>query len=651
MGMGKTVEIIALLLANPPAPAAAKGAGKAAGSCKATLVVAPVSLLGQWRDEIQQFSDLRVRVHHGAERSKSAAELGQYDVVLTSYGTVSSEGKDFLAGVARPAPLMEVDWFRVVLDEAHSIRNKGTDGAKTVFALTAERRWCVTGTPVQNKLDDLFSLLHFLKEEPWSSAGWWSKMIAKPFEQDDPAAVARLRTVLGPLVLRRTKDMRDSRGNPILELPPRTESILFCTFSETEKDFYSAVFTKSQTKLEGFLKQGVVLNRYVQILTLLLRLRQTCDHPYLVLGRARSTDEFAAEIQRFLTKFTSRLDLSDPSGPSLSFVQQVTASIRSLATQKHNQLLQPSQSLLPVGPGLTRAAGSSFSTPSSVTTEGLGTEPSSEALAVSAQNVAQLASVEQEPEVGDDSAIECVICLSPFERPALLECAHVFCRECVEPMFNGNGNMHCPICRRLVNRARMLDVPEPETLDYKNDWKHSAKTLQLLEAILALRRDRPADKAIIFSQWTAMLDLCEVPLEQHGIPFLRLDGSMSQKQREAVLYKFRGGTFPLLLISLKAGGVGLNLVTANVVYFLDCWWNPAVEDQAIQRVHRIGQTKPVEVFRFVVRGTVEERILELQSRKRSLASSIGLDKSDGNVNKLSMADLTSLFSVSSFDKL
>jgi SNF2 family DNA or RNA helicase len=125
-------------------------------------------------------------------------------------------------------------------------------------------------------------------------------------------------------------------------------------------------------------------------------------------------------------------------------------------------------------------------------------------------------------------------------------------------------------------------------------------------------------KALVFSQWTSLLDLVEPELKAAGIPFIRLDGSTND--REAVVQKFQSkGGPPVFLLSLKAGGVGLNLTAADHVFLLDPWWNPAVEEQAADRAHRIGQDKPVMVYRMVTEDSVEERILELQERKRALA--------------------------------
>ena len=124
-------------------------------------------------------------------------------------------------------------------------------------------------------------------------------------------------------------------------------------------------------------------------------------------------------------------------------------------------------------------------------------------------------------------------------------------------------------------------------------------------------------KALVFSQWTSFLNLVEPHLEAIDIPFERLDGAT--RARGAVVERFQSADgAPVMLVSLKAGGTGLNLTAADHIFLLDPWWNPAVEDQAADRAHRIGQTRPVVVHRLIASATVEERILDLHARKRAL---------------------------------
>ena len=144
----------------------------------------------------------------------------------------------------------------------------------------------------------------------------------------------------------------------------------------------------------------------------------------------------------------------------------------------------------------------------------------------------------------------------------------------------------------------------------------SAKVRTLVSALATASAD--GHKALVFSQWTSMLDLIEPHLEKLGIEFLRLDGATTNRKDVVNGFQNDDGP-PVLLASLKAGGTGLNLTAADHVFLVDPWWNPAAEDQAADRAHRIGQERPVMVYRLVARDTVEERILALQQSKRSLA--------------------------------
>jgi SNF2 family DNA or RNA helicase len=161
------------------------------------------------------------------------------------------------------------------------------------------------------------------------------------------------------------------------------------------------------------------------------------------------------------------------------------------------------------------------------------------------------------------------------------------------------------------------------------DASTSSKTELLLDRLEVAAAD--SHKSLVFSQWTSMLDLLEPKLAERGHRFVRLDGSTAD--RAAVVDRFQNDPdVPVFLVSLKAGGVGLNLTAADHVFLFDPWWNPAVEEQAFDRAHRIGQEKPVFVYRLVAADTVEERILDLQREKRALAD-LAAGATSGNLTR------------------
>ncbi len=149
-------------------------------------------------------------------------------------------------------------------------------------------------------------------------------------------------------------------------------------------------------------------------------------------------------------------------------------------------------------------------------------------------------------------------------------------------------------------------------------------------------------KALVFSQFTSMLSIVKKHLDKHNITYAYLDGQT--KNRQKVVESFQNDPdCPVFLISLKAGGLGLNLTAADYVFLLDPWWNPAVEAQAIDRAHRVGQTKQVFAYRLICRNTIEEKIAELQSKKRKLSDAI-LEADSSLLKSLSKEDLESLLS-------
>jgi SNF2 family DNA or RNA helicase len=166
----------------------------------------------------------------------------------------------------------------------------------------------------------------------------------------------------------------------------------------------------------------------------------------------------------------------------------------------------------------------------------------------------------------------------------------------------------------------------------------SAKLEQLMAILPEMVEE--GRRVLLFSQFTSMLDLIVPEVERAGLPFVELRGDTND--RATPVARFQAGEVPLFLLSLKAGGVGLNLTAADTVILYDPWWNPAVEAQAADRAHRIGQDKPVFVYKLIAEGTIEERMLELQERKRALAAGV-LDEAGGELGSFGEDDLEALF--------
>ena len=287
-----------------------------------TLVIAPLSLISQWEEELATKTDLSHLVYY--ENTKKATGGDTFsccDVVVTTYGTIQSEFASLSrtttnSGPMKPGqsqPLLQFSWKRIILDEAHGIKNPNTVVSRACCMLKADTRWCVTGTPIQNSLQDVFGLLKFLRHEPWCDASFWRNAITngssaekekETTNEDDAdgsssqelattADFSRVRRVLYPLILRRTKDTLSEDGTPILTLPPIDHQLVNVTLSPAEREFYNALLERSQSVFEGFISSGTASKSWFAIFSLLQRLRQACDHVSLTVSKKLETSEVA----------------------------------------------------------------------------------------------------------------------------------------------------------------------------------------------------------------------------------------------------------------------------------------------------------------------------------------------------------------------
>jgi len=559
MGLGKTIQVISLILSDPyqtptlaqndiyvsrplpehptfqqPAPRVLPGM---VDYGKTTLIVCPLSVVGNWTSQFEAHvanDRLKVYVFHGQNRTTDPSFLREQDVVITTYQVLAGDYNK-----ERPLGLLTLPWLRVVLDEAHTIKSKQAKQSLAAFHLRAERRWCLTGTPLQNTLDDLYSLIKFLHITPFDDANWWNRIFTRPIKSNQQVGFSHLQTLMQSLCLRRVKNM-EINGKPIVSLPKRTIYHCKVKFTPEELEKYRELENDSKQFLDKYLAQDDVGNNYAHILVILGRLRQFCDHPALC---TKEIDDLSAILQ-------------------------------------------------------------------------------------------------------NSECEDCSLCYFPITQPVITPCAHLYCRQCIERALMERSK--CPMCSADLTKKDLLD--EESSIKSKKaaaqqvtSLKPSSKVSALIQALENVRMNDPLVKSVIFSQWTSMLNLLEVPLRRSGLKFVRLDGTMTRAAREAAITKFENDSdVTVFLISLKCGGLGLNLTAASQVFMMDPWWNPSAEDQAIDRVHRIGQTKNVVVVKFIVEGSVEERVVELQSKKRQLMEqAFGADKKD-NRRESRIADLNFL---------
>lgn len=222
------------------------------------------------------------------------------------------------------------------------------------------------------------------------------------------------------------------------------------------------------------------------------------------------------------------------------------------------------------------------------------------------------------------------MCLDSLVEPVITRCAHVFCQQCIMDVITSeNFAPNCPLCRAPVNENDLIKVPDKKKKstdtekpsEESRESKKSSKLETLLNALVAIRDKDPSTKSLVVSQFTSFLDIVEDALKKQDFQFVRLDGRMAQEARARAIETFSepsSGAPTVFLLSLTAGGVGLNLTAATRVFLLDPAWNPAVEEQCFDRSHRLGQTKEVIITKYIVTNSVEERMLSMQEKKREL---------------------------------
>lgn len=431
MGLGKTIQALAWL-------ALEKERGQNLGP---TLVVAPTSLLFNWRDEAARFCpELRVLAYAGLERSEQADHFEEYDLVLTTYGLLRRDVET----------LGKTRWRCLILDESQAIKNPDSQTAKAARALPATRRLCMTGTPLENRLDELWSQMQFLNPNMLGSRKGFDARFGQPIAKGDSAARELLRRAIKPFVLRRTKE------SVAKDLPEKQESVLRCEMTVAQAKIYTRLHNHYRSEILATVDAYGLNQSRIKVLEGLLRMRQAACHPGLV---------------------------------------------------------------------------------------------------------------------GEEAA--------------------------------GSGKLEelCRIVREVVDEGH---------------------------------------KALIFSQFTRFLTLIKKRLDEEGLAYEYLDGRTPAKTRASRVASFQKPSGPpVFCISLKAGGVGLNLTAADYVFIMDPWWNPAVEAQAVDRTHRIGQDKNVFAYRLISVGTIDEKVLKLQEQKRDLAEILAQGATT-SISSLTREDLEAL---------
>ena len=611
MGLGKTLSILALIVGSlkdakqfgRDPVTVTDGDKTIVRNSKTTLLVAPLSTLANWEDQIATHivpDTLRWYIYHGPSRTQDVDELAKYDMVITTYSIVAS---DF--GRKQQSPLVQTNFFRIVLDEAHTIRERSTRQSQAICALSAQRRWAVTGTPVQNRLEDLGSLIKFLRVKPFSDQGGFAQFILAPFKNADPDIIPKLRILVDSFTLRRLKDT--------IDLPGRHDHVVKLSFNEDERRLYEWFAQDSRNKLQIIASdklRSLGGKSYAQVLRAIMRLRLICAH-----GRELLSEEDLRITEGFCREHAIDLESGD---------QRTSA----LGPRQAYEMLM-----------LAQESGTNTCIACSKTVESRN----------------------------DEDTHEVIGCMLP--------CYQLVCTDCMEGVKtsaiqqSSDEHFKCPYCEATLPTSFFeltregMEEAEEARLAAQQDPRRAkvlgryggphTKVKALLDGLLKSAKESEAlpageqpIKNVVFSGWTSYLDLIQIALEEHKINFVRLDGKMSRKNRNAALEAFREDPeVCVIVISINAGGLGLNLTSGSRVYIMEPQFNPAAEAQAVDRVHRLGQTREVFISRFIMEKSFEEKVVDLQRRKQNLAelsmSRGKLDKAEAAKRKLD--DLRTLF--------
>ncbi len=618
MGLGKTLSILALVIETLDdcrdfgklSPPDYDGDKPLIRNSKSTLLVAPLSTLANWEEQIAAHikpKTLKYYVYHGSNRTTDIDELAKYDLVITTYSIVSSDFCGRGTKKLQKNPLLQTNFFRIVLDEAHMIREQSTRQSQAICALSTQRRWAVTATPIQNRLEDVGALIKFLRLYPFNEKGGFSQFILSPFKNSDPEILPKLRLLIASITLRRLKDR--------IDLPPRHDAILRLEFSDEEKQLYEWFARDSQAKVKVIAnerKKSLGGKTYAHILRAIMRLRLLCAH-----GR-----ELLSEDDLKIAEGFSKENAIDLEAEEDDYTPQLSA------RQAYEMFM------------LLRESDSDT--------------------CVQCQRGLQDRDEDEEK----------------YERlGCMLPCYQILCRDCLPgarasiEAASRDNKFKCPFCDQInptaffeltkdgieqAEEARSLARQNPRQAKILGRYSGPHTKVKILidhlkqfqEESTSFPADEPPIKSVVFSGWTSNLDLVQIALEENNIPFCRLDGKMGRKARNASVESFReDSNICVILISIGAGGLGLNLTSGSKVFVMEPQFNPAAEQQAVERVHRLGQKREVFTYRLIMNESFEEKMLDLQRKKQNLADmSMNRGKIDrAEAAKQKLDELRSLF--------
>ena len=666
MGLGKTIQTIALL---------------AHLACEHQvwgphLVIVPTSVMLNWEMEFKKWCPgFKILTYYGTQEERKRKRLGWksedvWNVCITSYQLVLQDQQVF----------KRRRWHYMILDEAHNIKNFQSQRWQTMLTFNTRARLLLTGTPLQNNLTELWSLLYFLMPSDGAEQGvggfanlkefqdWFKKPSEQILEHgrdkmDDEsrAIITKLHKVLRPYLLRRLK------ADVEKQMPGKHEHVELCRLSKRQRELYDSFLSREDTR--GTLASG----NYLSIINCLMQLRKVCNHPDLFLDRPiltslRMKRSVAADFGIKDLLIRRRLVAVDPmSRASLDFLNLIPTKTEDLAAPFPDRSAFYTAQRLIISmreAQRTRAQQALTHLDSSTIQSNLCylENASRWARFEELQHCVYLNALrrQQRPIYGDHLVRYLTLGLSdttvrPFPRQrsrvlAWLEDTSPSLAAMVPSLSARAGSLQSTIQRfacvtpAVVTRDMTSLALTPEAQDMCKALDHHLRVdpfhesrmrlsvqfpdkrllqfdcgkLQTLDKLLR-KLQAGGHRALIFTQMTKVLDILERFLNIHGHKYLRLDGATKIEQRQILTDRFNNDTRILaFILSSRSGGLGINLTGADTVIFYDLDWNPAMDKQCQDRCHRIGQTRDVHIYRLISEHTIEANILRKANQKRML---------------------------------
>lgn len=642
---------------------------------KTTLIVATPSLITQWMEEIEKHVQPKVlgrilRWHSGSKINSNDVleDLKGYDIILTTYEEVRKSypvyeppmhlvgeqaKNDFWAKLYREkvGALHMMKFRRVVLDEAQAIKNHESKTSVAVRQLKSHFRWCISGTPIQNYIEEFYPYFHFLKVPHTGDYTTFVNNYCESRTDKSLVKMERLTKVLQMIMLRRTH-VNTLFNSPIVKLPGIAHETLKLEFNEVERAIYKIIKSKFINLINTYSQNGGIETHYSHILAMMLKLRMLTGHILMVQDTLKEL-LVAADIEA-LWRLTAKEVETSGDKPNTNALLQ----LKKMLTEKAKARKE-------------RTGQASTQDPTPEAEDGAGEEDDNDDAGGSfgltfkfRKFLRALKESRVWPELHSRSI--CSKCRSIPDSPYVTSCFHVYCKECLTAMAYESSQQEeqrvsCLECGTLYDEASRccgleeLGFNSPSTLarveKHRNvmnskatkkkgkkssaeleenseeediDWIDgvdgamlpSSKTTATKALILTWLKKDPNTKIIIYTQFLDMIRILQKMCAIEGWKYVTFTGKMTFDARDKAIATFRDdpGT-SIMLCSLKAGGVGLNLTMASKVIILDLWFNSSVESQAYCRAFRIGQQKKVEVVRFVIQDSIDEDLISMQERK------------------------------------